>query len=196
MFAALPFANAPIATQHIALPFSATSAIATLPFVSEIQYLIYECVYGTPAYRTHRAKLMRALGEMKRRLSFKLALEQKASDLSGLLMCMRTLGWVEDFSVRQIDLSAVQPGFIRVFPSYYTSMIYSITWSALNLGPSTICVSRNNAGQLSFMTPDFFRPTHEELSQMRRPRKTVIREHTTIGEFVEAILPLIQSKLV
>lgn len=191
----LPFADMIIATPPIARQFSALSPIAALQLLPEIQNLIYECMHGTPAFRAHRAQHMHVLAEIRRRLAFKRVLQDKASDLSTILQLMWVLGWVDRFSVRQVDVAAVRPEHVRVFPSRDAMLVHEIEWVGVN-GPQTITVRRNGYGWLDFMMFSVIRPSDAELMLERYRFQSIIHTHRDIGDVVEDLMLSIQPKAV
>jgi hypothetical protein len=167
----------------------AKSTVAILPFAYEIQYLIFEYIYGTADYRAHYERLSEAQQEAISRTAFKLKLREKSAELRRMLVVMQHFNLVDRFTATRLDLRAHEHGWKPVFLSNDASIVYNITWTspppepAVMAGPAAIVVTPRSDGTLSFMTINFFPPTDEEVRERTRSSATTVRFHTDIEVF-------------
>lgn len=171
------------------------SPINVLPFITKIQYIIYEHVYGSDAYRKHKEQLTTVLTELVDRLSVKIDLEANLAGIHRFLDRLIEADAVETYRVLYFDqpdemhLDGIYPDGV-LFPNAETSIVVNIIWRDDIIGPTDICIQHDDTYGSIIMTPEFFEPTDSELlyNDEIDTDETYIRAHVDINEMATDIL--------
>jgi hypothetical protein len=175
--------------------------ISILPFTGDIQYIIYEHVYGSDAYRKHKNQLTTVLIELVDRLSVKIDLESNIVGIHQFLNRLSVLGFVETYRIIYIDqpdemhLDGIYPDGVLFPDAEHTCAVVNIIWRDDIIGPTDISIQPDETYGSIYMTPEFFPPTEDEMQFLMEldPDQMYIRTHTNINDLAGDIIRHLQA---
>jgi hypothetical protein len=161
----------------------AMTPISMVPFIPELQNLVFEFIHGSTALYTHKLRFAPVLEDLSHRLRFKRAVEEKVNDLFITLANFMDQGYVRSASMYNAEntyqyiTAAEYRRELRMIPSKLCDMVFEIEWTDLFNGPQFVQVWYSEDYGSIYMTQQFFPADDEDGAQQR--------EHLTLADFLE-----------
>lgn len=148
--------------------------ISVLPFVTEIQNIVFEFEHGSTALYAHKIRFTPVIKDLSWRLRYKLALEEKVIGLFSVLNKALSEGFVQSFELFRHDPSS-EGAHVREYrrnlmmiPTAFSQMVFSIYWGDVMVGgPQFIEVWHDYTYGSIYMTQHFFVPEGGDASEFR-----------------------------
>jgi hypothetical protein len=119
--------------------------ISVLPFVAEIQNIVFEFIHGSTALYEHKIRFSPLVNELAWRFRYRLAMEEKVNGLFSVLTKSLTEGFVRSFELFRYD--SLSEGVttreyrrhLMMIPTAFSQMVFNIQWAdAMEGGPQFV----------------------------------------------------------